>query len=45
MQIPRVENYLKVIALLLSVEDIKKQTHRASTVILSAIEEVDFVIL
>jgi hypothetical protein len=39
-QIPRVENYLRVMALLLSIEDIKKQTHRAATVIFSAVEEV-----
>jgi hypothetical protein len=35
-----VENYLKVMALLLSLEDIKKQTLRAATVIFSATQEV-----
>jgi hypothetical protein len=39
-QIPRVENYLRVMALLLSLEDIKKQTLRAATVIFSVVEEV-----
>ena len=40
LQIPRVENYLRVMALLLSLEDIKKQTLRAATVIFSVAEEV-----
>ena len=39
-QIPRVENYLRVLALLLSVDDVKEQTATAASTVIRASSEV-----